>query len=91
MNIRLMKRFLTLSIAFLVIACGGGGGGGGVAGGGGTQPGIDRLGVTGGVVSGFGSIFVNGVEFETDSAEFGRGTLIEILWYRSFGKDRGLP
>jgi len=70
MNIRLMKRFLTLSIAFLVIACGGGGGGGGVAGGGGTQPGIDRLGVTGGVVSGFGSIFVNGVEFETDSAEF---------------------
>jgi hypothetical protein len=64
-----MKLFLTLSSALLVIACGGGGGGG-VAGGGGTGPGIDRLGVTGGVVSGFGSIFVNGVEFETDSAEF---------------------
>jgi hypothetical protein len=70
MNTRLVKFFLLVASTGLVAACGGGGGGGGVAGGGGTQPGIDRLGVNGGVVSGFGSIFVNGVEFETDSAEF---------------------
>ncbi len=69
MNKRLINIFLTLITAAIVIGCGGGGGGG-VAGGGGTEPGIDRLGVASGVVSGFGSIFVNGVEFETDSAEF---------------------
>jgi hypothetical protein len=74
MNNRLIKIFLTLVSATLVMSCGGGGGGGvaggGGGGGGGTTPGIDRLGVASGVVSGFGSIFVNGVEFETDSAEF---------------------
>lgn len=69
MNIRIIKLFLTATCAVTVIACGGGGGAG-VVDGGGTNPGIDRLGVTGGVVSGFGSIFVNGVEFDTDSAEF---------------------
>lgn len=70
MDTKLIKFFPLAAFTGLVLACGGGGGGGGVAGGGGTEPGIDRLGVTGGVVSGFGSIFVNGVEFETDSAEF---------------------
>ena len=74
MNNRLIKIFLTLLTATLVMSCGGGGGGGvaggGGGGGGGTTPGIDRLGVSGGVVSGFGSIFVNGVGFETDSAVF---------------------
>jgi len=69
MNKRLINILLTLLTTAIVIGCGGGGGGG-VAGGGGTEPGIDRLGVASGVVSGFGSIFVNGVEFETDSAEF---------------------
>jgi hypothetical protein len=69
MNKRLINIFLTPVTAAIVMSCGGGGGGG-VAGGGGTEPGIDRLGVASGVVSGFGSIFVNGVEFDTDSAEF---------------------
>ena len=32
--------------------------------------GIDRLGVSSGTVTGFGSVFVNGVEFETGSATF---------------------
>ena len=41
----------------LVVACGGGGGG--------SFAGIDRLGVTSGTITGFGSIFVNGVEYET--------------------------
>jgi hypothetical protein len=47
----------------LVVACGGGGGGGNFAG-------IDRLGVTTGTITGFGSIIVNGVEYETDNASF---------------------
>ncbi len=46
--------------------CGGGGGGGGDT----SIAGIDRLGASAGTVTGFGSIFVNGVEFETNGAEF---------------------
>jgi hypothetical protein len=67
---------LVLAIAVSLSACGGGGGGGGggtsVAaasppGGGG---GIGGTGVTSsGTIDGFGSIFVNGVEFETGDAE----------------------
>jgi hypothetical protein len=48
-------------VALGVASCGGGGGGDGFAG-------IDRLGVSTGTVTGFGSIFVNGVEWETDGA-----------------------
>jgi hypothetical protein len=47
----------------LVVACGGGGGGGNFAG-------IDRLGVTTGTITGFGSIIVNGVEYETNNTSF---------------------
>jgi len=46
----------------LVVACGGGGGG--------SFAGIDRLGVTTGTITGFGSIIVNGVEYETNGASF---------------------
>ncbi len=53
---------------FIVVAAGcgsGGGGGGGLAGGiGGTGA------VAQGAITGFGSIFVNGIEFETDSSSF---------------------
>jgi len=54
-----------LGIALLTTGCGGGGGGGG----GGTG-GIDRGGITiaVGPVTGFGSIFVNGVEYSTSGA-----------------------
>jgi hypothetical protein len=45
----------------LVVACGGGGG---------SVAGIDRLGVTTGSISGFGSVIVNGVEYDTDDADF---------------------
>ena len=41
----------------LVVACGGGGGA--------TLAGIDRLGVATGTITGFGSVFVNGVEYST--------------------------
>lgn len=47
-------------VALTVAACGGGGGG--------SVAGIDRLGVSTGTVTGFGSIFVNGVEWETSGA-----------------------
>lgn len=69
MNKSIGASILTITIAIMLSGCGGGGGGSG-GGGGGTLPGIDRLGVKAGTVTGFGSIFVNGVEFETDTAEF---------------------
>ncbi len=47
----------------LVVACGGGGGGD-------TFAGIDRLGVTTGTITGFGSIIVNGIEYETNNTSF---------------------
>ncbi|MEW8384692.1 MAG: hypothetical protein AB2704_22775, partial [Candidatus Thiodiazotropha taylori] len=46
-------------------SCGGGSGGSQVADGG-----IGGTGVTQGRVTGFGSIFVNGIEYETDNASF---------------------
>lgn len=42
-------------VVLIVVACGGGG----------TVAGIDRLGVTNGTITGFGSIFVNGIEYQT--------------------------
>jgi hypothetical protein len=52
---------ITLVLFVFISACGGSGGGGSVASGG-----IGGTGVTSGTVSGFGSVFVNGIEFETD-------------------------
>lgn len=52
---------ITLVLLVFIAACGGGGGGDSVASGG-----IGGTGVTSGTVSGFGSVFVNGIEFETD-------------------------
>ena len=66
MNNCVGKIITVLTMAIALAGCGGSGGGGG----GGTEPGIDRLGVKSGVITGFGSIFVNGVEVETDTAEF---------------------
>jgi hypothetical protein len=69
MKLRLYIQTL-LAVAFLILAASCGGGGGGSSSGGG---GIGGSGVTGaseGAVEGFGSIFVNGVEFETSEAEF---------------------
>lgn len=62
--------FLAPAIALVIAACvsgsgGGGGGGGGLAGGG-----IGGTGITSGTITGFGSVFVNGIEFETDSSTF---------------------
>ena len=51
-----------LVLSALIVACGGGGGGS-LAGGG-----IGGTGITSGSVTGFGSVFVNGIEFDTDGA-----------------------
>ncbi|MDH3587918.1 MAG: DUF5666 domain-containing protein [Gammaproteobacteria bacterium] len=66
---------VALGTVFLA-SCGGGGGGGASS----TPPpvtnppppdsGIDRGGVAQGVITGFGSIFVNGIRFDTSSASF---------------------
>ena len=58
---------LATVIIFVLAGCGSGGGGGGGSFAGG---GIGGTGVTSGTVTGFGSVFVNGVEFETDSSSF---------------------
>ena len=55
---------VTLLLVVFIAACGGGSGGGGTV----ASGGIGGTGVTSGTVSGFGSVFVNGIEFETDGA-----------------------
>jgi hypothetical protein len=59
------RMWMTGGLASLVlgvlVACGGGGG---------SLAGIDRLGVTTGTINGFGSVIVNGIEYETDGADF---------------------
>lgn len=60
MNSALRITAVALATALGVMACGGGGGD--------QFAGIDRLGVSNGAITGFGSIFVNGVEWETTDA-----------------------
>ena len=55
---------VTLLLVVFIAACGGGSGGGGTV----ASGGIGGTGVTSGTVSGFGSVFVNGIEFDTDGA-----------------------
>jgi hypothetical protein len=56
----MQKIFLLGATAVAVVSCGGGGSSGG----------IDRLGATSGTVTGFGSVYVNGTRYKTDSAAF---------------------
>ena len=73
MNSFKLKALPAALLALGLTACGGGGGGGGdtVAGvDNGPSQGISGSGATtSGTIDGFGSIFVNGVEFETDDAD----------------------
>src|SRR5512147_35483 len=55
------------AIVVLLTACGGGGGSGG-----GAVPVASSAGVARGTVTGFGSVFVNGVEYDTSNASFSR-------------------
>lgn len=73
---RILRLFsITLLFATVFSGCGGGGGGGNSIAPPPPPPppppptgGIVRTGITSGVVSGFGSVFVNGVEYETNNA-----------------------
>ena len=59
---------VSVFLAFMIPGCGGSGGGGGIdglAGGG-----IGGTGITSGTVTGFGSVFVNGIKFETAGTSF---------------------
>jgi len=67
------RKLLIVLMAFAAVSCGGGGGATFTPPGGNTPPpdgGIDRGGVAQGVITGFGSIFVNGVRFDTSAATF---------------------
>ena len=64
MNTQLTKIILSMVTALTIVACGGSGVGIGLAGIGGSGF------IASGSISGFGSVFVNGVEYETDSATF---------------------
>ena len=71
MSSLLTKSALSAAIALTLVACGGVGVGGGVGGGSGGIAGIGGSGFTStGSITGFGSVFVNGVEFETSSTVF---------------------
>ncbi|HEC28700.1 MAG TPA: hypothetical protein ENI65_03820, partial [Gammaproteobacteria bacterium] len=63
MNTIINRVIFLIITAVMTVSCGGGGGGG-------TQTaGIGGTGVTsGGTVTGFGSIFVNGIEYNTSAA-----------------------
>ncbi len=63
MKARLFARGLLVSFVLSGLASCGGGGGGGLAGGG-----IGGTGMSQGPVTGFGSVFVNGIEFATEGA-----------------------
>lgn len=63
MKARVFGRGLLVSLVLLGLASCGGGGGGGLAGGG-----IGGTGMSQGPVTGFGSVFVNGIEFATEGA-----------------------
>jgi len=62
----LLKKYIFPLLVLFVASCGGGGGGGSSLAGGG----IGGTGITSGTITGFGSVFVNGVEFETDGSSF---------------------
>ena len=66
--IRLLNKYIfsLVALVLFVAGCGGGGGGGSSLAGGG----IGGTGITSGTITGFGSVFVNGVEFETDGSSF---------------------
>ncbi|MBI5462316.1 MAG: hypothetical protein HY941_09045 [Gammaproteobacteria bacterium] len=66
MNKKLIPSVLVAASIALVTACGGGGG----SSGGGGSAGIGGTGISYGPVTGFGSVLVNGVEYDTSAADF---------------------
>lgn len=75
MNRRRIRSWISSALVVALAACGGGGGGseGGIGGtGGGGEGGIGGTGVSFGGITGFGSVWVNGVKYNTDAATFKR-------------------
>lgn len=68
MNWQTMRAILLTLVFMTIAACGGSGGGGGGTASGGTG----GTGISSGSITGFGSIFVNGVEFSTNGATIRR-------------------
>ena len=66
----ILHSLLSAVFVFMLVSCGGGGGSAGIGG----------TGITsGGTITGFGSIFVNGVEYDTDAASVsGDGNLMNV-------------
>ncbi|MEE4185333.1 MAG: DUF5666 domain-containing protein [Gammaproteobacteria bacterium] len=60
-----LARLAVVAASATLAACGGGGGADGVS-----TAGIDRLGIVTGPVTGFGSVIVNGITYNTDTATF---------------------
>ena len=72
MKISMLGKSVALLALVSLVSCGGGGGSGG--GGSASTSGIGGTGVTSGTITGFGSVHVNGVKFDTDPSS----TSIEI-------------
>lgn len=65
------RRLAGATLTLLLAACGGGGGDGGIGGtGGGGGGGIGGTGAAYGEITGFGSVWVNGVRYDTSNATF---------------------
>jgi len=90
------QRFFSIHslLAFLMIlavaACGGGGGGSSGGGTGGLPGGAVETGVSAGEIEGFGSIIVNGIEFETSSSEIEFEDQVPFQCSPSLSDDCGL-
>lgn len=68
MDIRRLRTWLAGAAAFALVACGGGGGASGGIGGTGGGGGIGGTGVAYGTITDFGSVWVNGVEYNSSNA-----------------------
>lgn len=70
MNIARLIGWMAASATLALAACGGGGSSGGIGGTGGGGGGIGGTGVAYGTITAFGSVWVNGVEYETSNTTF---------------------
>lgn len=70
MKLRKLMTWIAASATLAIAACGGGGSSGGIGGTGGGGGGIGGTGVAYGTITAFGSVWVNGVEYDTSNTTF---------------------